>query len=149
VRGIGNEGYVSLKTFAWRNNMLNPKTTRVLIASVTAALSVVSVTLWLSAPAASSEPREYLHFAANMRGDYIAAGSAGFNLADVSTQPALRGLPEGMKGIYWLGSGYNSRRTSCSWRLSDKQVTETVTAIRDNRKFSGIYYISDEPHPAL
>jgi hypothetical protein len=149
VEGTENEDHVSLKTFAWRNIMRDPKTTRTLLASVTAALQVVSATLWLMAPAAATEPREHLHFAANMRGDYTGAASAGFNLADVNTQSALRALPEGMRGIYWLGSGYNSRRSNCSWRLSDKQVTETVTAIRDNRKFSGIYYISDEPHPAL
>jgi hypothetical protein len=149
VRGIGNEDDVSLKAFAWRNIMRDPKTTRALVGSVTAAWSMIAVTLWLIVAAAATEPREHLHFAANMRGDYTGAASAGFNLADVNTQSALRALPEGMKGIYWLGSGYNARRTSCSWRLSDKQVTEAVTAIRDNRKFSGIYYISDEPHPAL
>jgi hypothetical protein len=125
------------------------KATNVLIASATAAWSVIAVVPWLIAPAAATEPGQHLHFAANMRGDYTDAASVGFNLADVSTQSALRALPEGIKGIYWLGSGYNSRRSNCSWRLSDKQVTETVKAIRDERKFSGIYYISDEPHPAL
>src|SRR4051794_13417200 len=129
--------------------MRDTKTTRALIASFTAALPVISVMLCTIAPSAATEPGEHLHFAANMRGDYIEAASTGFNLADVSTQSALRALPEGIKGVYWLGSGYNSRRSNCSWRLSDKQVTETVKAIRDERKFSGIYYISDEPHPAL
>jgi hypothetical protein len=55
-------------------------------------------------------------------------------------------LPEGMKGVYWLGNGYN---LECSWRLSDKQITDAVQAIKDNPKFSSIYYISDEPHPGL
>jgi hypothetical protein len=123
--------------------------TRALAALAAAVLPAISVTPWLMAPAIATEPREYLHFAANMRGDHPGAASAGFNLADVSTQVALRALPEGMKGVYWLGSGYNFNRSNCSWRLSDKQVTETVMAIRDNRKFSGIYYISDEPHPGL
>jgi hypothetical protein len=54
-------------------------------------------------------------------------------------------LPEGVKGVYWLGNGYN---LECSWRLNDKQITDTVMAIKDEPKFSGIYYISDEPHPA-
>ena len=110
---------------------------------------VVAIALWGVAPAIAAEPREHLHFAANVRGDYAEVASVGFNLADVSTQSALRALPEGMKGVYWLGNGYNFRRSSCSWRLSDKQVTETVVAIKDHPKFSGIYYISDEPHPAL
>lgn len=141
--------------------MRDPTTRRALVASVTAAvrgcalrrvLPVISVTLWVMAPATpaiATEPREHLHFTVNMRGDYTGVASAGFNLADVGTQSALRALPEGMKGVYWLGNGYNFRRSNCSWRLSDKQITETVMAIRDNGKFSGIYYISDEPHPAL
>ena len=136
--------------------MRDPTTRRALVASTTAAvrgcalrrivLPVISVTLGVMAPAVATEPREHLHFTVNLRGDYTGAASAGFNLADVSTQSALSALPEGMKGVYWLGNGYNS---TCSWRLSDKQITETVMAIKDNRKFSGIYYISDEPHPAL
>jgi hypothetical protein len=51
-----------------------------------------------------------------------------------------------MKGVYWLGNGY---KFNCSWRLSDRQITDTVMAIKDNPKFSGIYYIAEEPHPAL
>jgi hypothetical protein len=82
----------------------------------------------------------------NLGGDYAGATSAGFNLADVGTLYALRMLPEGMKGVYWLGNGYN---LECSWRLSDRQITDVITAIRDEPKFSGIYYISDEPHPTV
>ena len=108
-------------------------------------LPVISVTIGVMAPAVATEPREHLHFTVNLHGDYNGAASAGFNLADVSTRSALRALPEGMKGVYWLGNGYN---LTCSWRLSDKEITDTVMAIRDDRKFSGIYYISDEPHPA-
>src|SRR5207237_4010166 len=81
-----------------------------------------------------------------LREDYDGAASAGFNLAGVSTQFAVRAVPEGMKGIYWLRNCYN---LECSWRLSDKQVTDIVLAIKDNPKFSGIYYISDEPHPRV
>lgn len=108
-------------------------------------LALFSAMLGTMASATAGEQREYLHFAANMRGDYAAAALTGFNLADVSTQLALNALPEGMKGVYWLGNGYN---LTCSWRLSDQKVIETVNAIKHNRKFSGIYYISDEPHPA-
>jgi hypothetical protein len=109
----------------------------------------MSVALWITAPAIAGELREPLHLAVNIRGDYAGMASAGFNLADVGTLSALRALPEGLKGIYWLGNGYNLRRQGCSWRLADKQIVDTVMAIKDNRKFSGIYYIADEPHPAL
>ncbi|UPJ48732.1 hypothetical protein IVB30_37920 [Bradyrhizobium sp. 200] len=136
--------------------MRDPTTRRAFRASTTAAMGncalgrlillVISATLGVMAQAVATEQREQLHFAVNLRGDYAGAASAGFNLADVSTLSALRALPEGMKGVYWLGNGYN---LDCSWRLSDRQITDTVMAIKDNPKFSGIYYISDEPHPAL
>lgn len=96
--------------------------------------------------AVAAEPRPPLHFTVNMRGDYAGAAAAGFNLADVSTLFALRALPHDMKGIYWLGNGYN---LECSWRLSDRQVADVVMAVKDHPKFSGIYYISDEPHPSV
>jgi hypothetical protein len=98
------------------------------------------------AEAIATEPREHLHFTVNLRSDYAAAASVGFNLVDVSTPSALGALPEGMKGVYWLGNGYN---LSCSWRLSDSQITDIIMGIKSNPKFSGIYYISDEPHPTL
>jgi hypothetical protein len=101
------------------------------------------------AQAVAAEPREPLHFTVNLRGDFAGAASAGFNLADVGTLSALRALPEGMKGVYWLGNGYKGNKGGCSWQLSDRQITDVVMAIKDNPKFSGIYYISDEPHPAL
>jgi hypothetical protein len=106
----------------------------------------ISVALGITAQAVAAEPREHLHFTVNLSGDYAGAASDGFNLADVSTQFALRALPEGMKGVYWLGNGYN---LECSWRLSDRQITDTVLAIKDHPKFSGIYSISDEPHPGV
>ena len=99
---------------------------------------VISVTLGVMAQAVATEPREHLHFTVNLHGDFAGAASAGFNLADVSTLSALRALPEGMKGVYWLGNGY--KNSGCSWRLSDRQITDTVMAIKDNPKFSGIYY---------
>lgn len=107
---------------------------------------VISVALWGTGQCVASEP---LHFTVNLRGDVAGAASAGFNLADVNTLSELRGLPEGMKAVYWLGGGYKGNKGGCSWQLSDRQVTDVVIAIKDNPKFSGIYYISDEPHPAL
>ena len=149
----------SLEALAWRRSrsiMRDPTGRRDSGASTTTAvggcaprwigLLVISVTLGVMAQAVATEPREYLHFTVNLHGDYTGAASTGFNLAGVSTLTALRALPEGMKGVYWLGNGYN---LECSWRLSDRQITDTVPAIKDNPKFSGIYFISDEPHPGL
>ena len=136
--------------------MREPTIRRVLGASTTAAvrgcslgwirLLVISVLLGATGQAVATEQREQLHLTVNLDGDYTGAASAGFNLADVSTLSTLRALPEGMKGVYWLGNGYN---LECSWRLNDRQVSNIVLAIKDNPKFSGIYFISDEPHPAV
>ncbi len=85
-----------------------------------------------------------MHYVANASGDYAGAASVGFNLVDVGSVSALRQLPPGTQAVFWLGNGYNS---VCSWRLDDQQVTNTVKLIKDHPKFSGIYFISDEPHP--
>lgn len=133
--------------------MRHPTNGRAFGGSITARGSVlshigllaISVVLGTMAEARATEPRAHLHFTVNLQGDYSGAALAGFNLVDVGTLFALRALPEGVKGVYWLGNGYN---LECSWRLNDKQITDTVMAIKDEPKFSGIYYISDEPHPA-
>lgn len=85
------------------------------------------------------------HLATNLQGDFESASQFGFNLADIASIALIDRLPEGMKAVFWLGNGYN---TECSWRLSDDEVVKQVEALRSNPKFSGIYYISDEPHPA-
>ena len=85
------------------------------------------------------------HLAVNLHGDYAGAAAAGFTLVDAGSAAALDALPPGVRGVLWLGNGYNS---TCSWRLDDKQVTAQVEAARDDPHFSGTYYISDEPHPA-
>lgn len=88
---------------------------------------------------------EQRHLATNLKGDFETARQDGFDLADVASISVLKRLPEGMKGVFWLGNGYNKE---CSWRLSDEEVVRQVVALKGNPKFSGIYYISDEPHPA-
>jgi hypothetical protein len=133
--------------------MRDPTTGTAFGGSITARGSILSrvgllailVVLGAMAEARATEPRVHLHFTVNLQGDYAGAALAGFNLVDVGTLYALRALPEGVKGVYWLGNGYN---LECSWRLNDKQIVDTVMAIKDEPKFSGIYYISDEPHPA-
>lgn len=107
--------------------------------------SLVLIMLTGLQTAASTELPQHLHYAANTKGDHVGAAALGFNLVDVSSLPALKALPAGVWGLYWLGNGYNS---TCSWRLGDAQVREIVNLVKDHPKFSGIYYISDEPHPA-
>jgi len=85
------------------------------------------------------------HMASNLKGDFETARQDGFDLADVASIAVLESLPDGMKGVFWLGNGYN---TECAWRLSDDEVVKQVSALAGHPKFSGIYYISDEPHPA-
>lgn len=84
------------------------------------------------------------HFAVNLGGQYADVLAVGFDLADIASAAKLDDLPPGLRGVLWLGNGYNK---SCEWRLDDAQVTAAVEAVRDHPNFSGIYYISDEPHP--
>lgn len=97
-------------------------------------------------PVSAEAASRHRHYAANTRGDHDGAAAVGFNLVDIGTLSALRALQPSVKVLYWLGNGYN---LTCSWRLSDQQVRATVSQVKDNPKFSGIYFISDEPHPAI
>jgi hypothetical protein len=100
---------------------------------------------------AQAEPqrRVPLHYAVNLDGDYRGALAAGFNLADVSSAAALNRLPDGMRGVLWLRSGYNGRRNACAWRLSDERLRRVVASVRNHPRFSGIYFVADEPHPSF
>lgn len=98
---------------------------------------------------AEQQPRAPLHYAVNLDGDYRGAAAAGFNLADVSSASALNRLPPGMRGVLWLRSGYNGRRNACGWRLDDDRLRTIVASVRNHPRFSGIYFIADEPHPSL
>lgn len=124
----------------------------ILYKSLAAALVAASlVTVWvLKNDRFDPKPLETrgsgLHLAINLSGDYSGLSEAGFNLADVGWVGALDGLPPGIRGVLWLGNGYNSK---CSWRLSDAEVVAAVETARDHPSFSGIYYIADEPHPEL
>lgn len=87
-----------------------------------------------------------MHYTVNHQETFPDAMQLGFNLADVSSLRALDELPDGARGILWLRNGYNS---DCRWQLDDAKVVETVLAAKDHPKFSGIYYISDTPHPSI
>ncbi len=112
-------------------------------------LAIASSVLWASfvssAPADPAKPGP-LHLAVNVHGDFRDAAAVGFNLIDVGKMAILAALPEGVKGVYWLGNGFN---TACQWQKSDAEVQKIVAALKNNPKFSGIYFISDEPHPAI
>ncbi|MBV1797532.1 hypothetical protein [Siccirubricoccus sp. G192] len=113
-------------------------------------LGIAGLILSLTGSATSrSEPGPRQHYAVNLRGAYGSAARVGFNLADISSPAALDRLPEGMKGVLWLRSGFNGRRNECSWRLDDAQLKAAVMAVRGHPRFSGIYFIADEPHPSI
>ena len=97
------------------------------------------------AAAAVPAQAESLHLALNLGGDYSGVSETGFTLADVGSPGLLDTLPEGLSAVLWLGNGFNS---TCEWRLDDAEIEQAVTAVRDHPKFSGIYYIADEPHPS-
>lgn len=86
-----------------------------------------------------------LHYVVNAGDRHAEAAEVGFNLADVGSVASLDALPDGMRGVLWLGNGYN---TACTWRLDGDAIREAAAAARAHPRFSGIYYISDEPHPA-
>ncbi|MGM0585904.1 MAG: hypothetical protein ACQEUZ_14765, partial [Pseudomonadota bacterium] len=111
--------------------------------SVRASLSVAALLAGaLSAPEAAAGG---LHYAVNTSGHDAEAAAIGFDLADVGSVGGLDALPDGMRGVLWLGNGYN---TECEWRLDDAAIREAVAAARVHPRFSGIYFISDEPHPS-
>lgn len=113
-----------------------------------ALLGAVSAGFWLwevSQGGAVSD-RQALHYTVNHRKDFPAAAAIGFNLADVSSVAALDDLPEGSKGILWMRNGYNQ---TCAWQADDEKTAAVARAAHGHPKFSGIYFISDTPHPSI
>lgn len=89
------------------------------------------------------------HFVSNQGPDLAqqqAALGVGLDWQDFSSNSVMNAAPAGVQGIRWVGNGYNS---SCSWAVSDASLTTIVQQNIGNPKFSGIYFISDEPHTAL
>src|SRR5436309_2805717 len=63
-------------------------------------------TITTRTPVAGDGPVAGLHYAPNNNfdsGGNYAPGTAGFNLADVSSVDDLASLPSGVKGLVWLG----------------------------------------------
>ena len=84
-------------------------------------------------------PQSALHFALNgnfdSRGNYL-PGSIGFNLADVTTVVQLNSLPDGVKGLVWVGQ--------CNG--VDTTFLRTVQPYIGNSKLFG-FYLMDDPDP--
>jgi len=119
-------------------------TRRILTRAAVIGLAVAWLTPCCIGGALATGPDRPRHYIANTKRDLGGPAAIGFDLVDVSSPDALRKLPETVKGIYWLGNGYNS---NCHWRFDDTQIRKTVAQIKDEPRFSGVYYISDEPHP--
>ncbi len=117
----------------------------VLTTALIAAASTVAW-FWQVSAGRAVAANEPLHYTVNHRDAFPAAAAIGFNLADVSSVAALDDLPEGAKGVLWMGNGYNQ---TCSWQKTDEETAATARAARDHPGFSGIYFISDIPHPSL
>lgn len=73
-----------------------------------------------------------------INGEYV-AGALGFNLADVSSLGNLNRLPEGTKGLVYVGSSAGG----CSG--DTPQFRAYVEPYRDNPKLWG-FYLMDEPY---
>lgn len=86
-----------------------------------------------------ADSRAMLHFASN--GNFDAAGSylpaaAGFNLADVNSPAQVDSLPDGVKGLVWVGQ--------CNG--ADAKFQDTIRPFIGNEKLFG-FYLMDDPDP--
>lgn len=118
------------------------------VATVLAAGLLYMPTPGLPKVEAASQPHVPPHFILNQGPtltEQTAAANVGFNYMDVASKAVMDLLPANVKGVYYIGNGYN---TTCSWTLSDAQVQTIVQNNLGDSHFSGIYYISDEPHTA-
>lgn len=89
--------------------------------------------------AVRAETGSALHFASN--GNFDPAGNylphvAGFNLADVTGSAQLDALPEGVKGLVWIGQ--------CNG--ADAKFIDTVRPFIGSEKLFG-FYLMDDPDP--
>ena len=120
------------------------------------AVAVVTTTgpaEWLNAagavPTSAATTLAHPHMISNVGATTVElnrAASVGFTYVDVSSKSVMDTLPAGTRGVYWVGNGYNS---TCSWEVSDAALTATVRKNAGDPKFSGIYYVSDEPHTSV
>jgi hypothetical protein len=87
----------------------------------------------------AQQPRPVLHLAANgnfaANGEFL-PGKVGFDLADVSNRGQLDRLPDGVKGLVWMGL--------CAG--ADKIFVEFARTVIDHPKLFG-FYLMDDPDP--
>jgi hypothetical protein len=114
-------------------HLLRPAKAAQLAASILLLQSLVFV-----APA-RAEPGTTLHFASNgnfdSNGSYL-PGAAGFNLADVNSVTQLNSLPDGVRGLVWVGQ--------CNG--VDSTFLNTARPYIGNAKLFG-FYLMDDPDP--
>jgi hypothetical protein len=86
-----------------------------------------------------ANPVRTRHFASNGNfgadGQFVPA-AAGFDLADVSNRRELDSLPDGVKGLVWIGACLGAT----------PQFQEVVNAVVDHPKLFG-FYLMDDPDP--
>ncbi len=100
------------------------------------ALSLPSVRFGADA---STAPKSGLHYAPNgnfATGDKYLPGKVGFNLADVSSVGQLDALPDGIKGLAWIGR--------CAG--VDTAFLDAVQPYIGHAKLFG-FYLMDDPDP--
>ncbi len=108
-----------------------------------AAAQLLAIALLLQSLASDvpvpAGPRSAFHYASNdnfhANGNYL-PGAAGFNLADVSKVAQLNSLPDGVKGLVWVGQ--------CNG--VDTAFLNTVRPYIGNAKLFG-FYLMDDPDP--
>ena len=87
----------------------------------------------------ASHPR---HLAVNHGPDFASAAKVGFDLADIGSVSALNSVPSSAEAVLWVGNGFKG---DCSWQLKDDELLAIIEKARGHPRFSGIYYIADEP----
>jgi len=88
-------------------------------------------------------PRSRYRYIYNSGPNQAGAASNAWNLLDVGSKSGADALPTGTKGLVWVGDYDNG---SCSWEMSDADLTAEVTSAIGDPKIAG-YFFSDEPDP--
>jgi hypothetical protein len=130
---------------SWEVILKQSARVRRLVAALVAAVLVSGGFLFATIQPAAATVHVPLHGVLNVAGQYTNAASLGYNLMDVSNKSVMDTLTTGKTGLFWVGN----YKSDCTWTLSDAQVTTIVNANKGDIHFSGIYFVADEPHPAL
>jgi hypothetical protein len=103
------------------------------------AVGILLIVGSLAPVPARGEPKTDLHYSPNHnfddQGQYL-PGKVGFNLADVGDVRKLESLPDGVKGLVWIGQ--------CNG--VDETFLKTVQPFLGHPKVFG-FYLMDEPDP--